>query len=484
MVSKKILGVAIAAALSSSAFADVVLDAGTPAKVKVAKATLATNSDATNYDGLYYTVTKGSIAANDIDLGAQFGVNIALGQSKWIRVDLTNAIFTAAPALTVTGTNTSAIIQGGLTTGKSASRSSVVFRYDVTASTGTAITQTDVMQIALSTLGVSPTGAVGATIKVYSSEESALANNASTAYSATLSDAITVVDGFAPTITANTLTADVENLFKKFANVVFTNSSAVGTLQLKTSGAATAAGGGAAATLAQQFDIGVGKSKITLTGDFSNADYYLGADCTGAYPGTALAVITDVSTTPSTPVNNTKDKKNTEYTFDAALFVAAGNTDQTVALCAHKADNATVLNPASFNVSVAFDKTNQFTPAVAAGAIGSIVRNGTTIQVPFVSTFADYKQRLVLVNRGTTDAAYSITFTSEEGTTATAGTAATGTLKAGKTTVLDSTNVVTLTGATTRTAATVVVAAPEGKVDAVTTMVNTADKSTDTVKLK
>lgn len=479
MVSKKLLGVAIAAALSAPAFADVVLDASSPVKVKVAKTSLATKSDSTNYGSDYYTVTNGT--GTDIDLGAKWNVNIDVPASgtasKWVRLDLTNAIFTAAPALTVAGTNTATIIQGGLTTGKAAGRSSVVFKVTVDT-TGTAIAQTDTMAITLASLGVSPSSAVGATIKVYSSEESALAGNSSTAQSVALADVVTAVDGFTSTFAANTKTADVEFGFKKIKDVAFGTKTELGSLKVETvTGVADADGTGAGAAgvlgLGDAVAIAATKSKVTLSGDFSNADYSISTDACA----TDLAVITSGST------DNTTDKKKLAYTFDLGTAVAAANLTKTISLCVSKADNANVLNATAFTAAAAYDKLVDFTPAAAAGEVGTIVRNGTTIQVPFVSTFADYKQRLVLVNRGSADVAYNISFTPEAGTTATANAAATGTLAAGKTTVLNSTDVVALTGATTRTAATITVVSSPSKIDAATTMVNVSDKSTDTVKL-
>lgn len=100
-----------------------------------------------------------------------------------------------------------------------------------------------------------------------------------------------------------------------------------------------------------------------------------------------------------------------------------------------------------------------------------------------MTTFADYNQRLVLVNRGTAAVPYSITFTEENGVTSAAGSAASGTLAAQETKIIKATDIVTLTGAS-RTAATIVVTAPSSTIDAATTSVNLADKSTDTVKLQ
>jgi hypothetical protein len=127
--------------------------------------------------------------------------------------------------------------------------------------------------------------------------------------------------------------------------------------------------------------------------------------------------------------------------------------------------------------------TAAYGPSNVSGALGTVTREGTTIQVPYITTFADYNQRLVLVNRGASAVPYTISFTEEAGVTATAGSMATGTLAANETKIIKATDIVTLAGAT-RTAATVVVTAPSSTIDAATTSVNLSDKSTDTVKLQ
>jgi hypothetical protein len=110
------------------------------------------------------------------------------------------------------------------------------------------------------------------------------------------------------------------------------------------------------------------------------------------------------------------------------------------------------------------------------------LHNGTTVQLPYLTTFADYNQRLVIVNRGTSDATYSVTFTSEATATATAGTAATGTVAAGTTSSIKVSDIVTMTGLT-RTAATIVIVAPTANLSVATNQVNLSDGSTDTVVL-
>ncbi|MBO6564236.1 MAG: hypothetical protein JJ956_05805, partial [Pseudomonadales bacterium] len=118
--------------------------------------------------------------------------------------------------------------------------------------------------------------------------------------------------------------------------------------------------------------------------------------------------------------------------------------------------------------------------ADTSDVVGSITRNGTTVQIPYLTTFEDYNQRIVLVNRHSQDADYTITFRGEDGVTWTAGEKATGEIPQGEVLSVRARDVVTITGAT-RIAATVTVVAPSAVVDVATNQVNLSDGSTDTV---
>jgi hypothetical protein len=76
---------------------------------------------------------------------------------------------------------------------------------------------------------------------------------------------------------------------------------------------------------------------------------------------------------------------------------------------------------------------------------------------------------------------YTVTFQTEDGTTATALPAATGMLAPNENLALRVTDIVDITGNTTRCSATVTVVAPQGNISVATTQVNLSDASTDTV---
>ena len=113
-------------------------------------------------------------------------------------------------------------------------------------------------------------------------------------------------------------------------------------------------------------------------------------------------------------------------------------------------------------------------------SLGSITRNGTTVHIPFLTTWENYNQRIVVSNRGANPAPYWITFRPEEGVMATPGMYATGMLAGDSTMVLKAAKVVTLDGGS-RTAATFVAEAQSSQIDVATVIVNMVTGSTDTV---
>ncbi len=112
--------------------------------------------------------------------------------------------------------------------------------------------------------------------------------------------------------------------------------------------------------------------------------------------------------------------------------------------------------------------------------IGVIRRDGTRVQIPYLTTYDTYNQRVVLVNRNRNAVNYTFSFVSEDGATTTAGEAAEGSVPGNSTAVLRVRDIVSIANST-RTAATLDVVAPNGTVDVATTQVNLDDQGTDTV---
>ena len=243
------------------------------------------------------------------------------------------------------------------------------------------------------------------------------------------------------------------------------------TVTLNTTHLKSVTGGGMVATLSDVLRSGA----VTLTAagglEFGTFSMHSAADCTGTPAGVTVA-------------------SKGETKGQGTVSVAAGARTLCVArrLVDHDNNRTTPAVPqeipeTSIAAAVNYVKnaTAHFPPAsVAAMTIGSIERNGTTVRLPFLTTFENYNNRIVIVNRGNVPADYELMFTTEDAVTATPGHMAEGTVPANATMVIKVADAVTLEGGT-RTAATLAVVAPETLVDVATTIVNKMDQSTDTV---
>ena len=124
-----------------------------------------------------------------------------------------------------------------------------------------------------------------------------------------------------------------------------------------------------------------------------------------------------------------------------------------------------------------------FAPNGKAGlTVAQIKRDGTEVQIPFVTSYDGYTQRIVIVNRNKVDVSYALTFRAEGDGEIDGMNPREGMLMGDQVTVLKVADLVTLTNPT-RASATLTVAAKKGTIDVATTMVNKMDQSTDTVVL-
>lgn len=444
---KKLITMGLVSALgaSTSAWAiDLDLATDTPdifAADSVVAGDLTTEGN-TNYTGI--TV---------IDGASKLGVGVATGNQVFVRFELTNAVFSGAVTggLVVSGEQSNSVAQGGADVG-------TFVIYDVTSA---GITQNS--SVAWAPAVAIGSGSASVSMAVYETLTQAV-NEDSALYTASKVFAGSGA-GVSVTPTAATATAEVSEDFKLFnvAGVTGVNGT-LGTVLYTISPTATTTAG---AGLADGDSITAVGSTVVLNGDVSFGDWYLDATaCTGV-AGAEVDLV---------------ENTTTNLTAAPAVASIAGLTAAHI-VCV-EVDGTEVVNEGDYTVT--FD---WLTPAAAVApiadttvAVGSTARNGTTVQIPYLTTFADYNQRLVVVNRGASDAEYNITFTTEDGTTATAGSAASGTLVAGEVLSLRASDIVTLAGKT-RTAATLTVVATSTTIDVATNQVNLSDGSTDTVVL-
>ena len=127
-----------------------------------------------------------------------------------------------------------------------------------------------------------------------------------------------------------------------------------------------------------------------------------------------------------------------------------------------------------------------FEPDGETYTLRRIRRDGTTVHIPYLTTYKGYKQRIVLSNRGNRDTVYRIMFRPESHVTADPMMTEDMMLNAGQTlTLIADDKLVTLTndsgGSASRTAATIMIEARPENIDVSTVTVNQESQDTDTV---
>ncbi len=441
MLNKKILAASIAVAFSSSAFAvvDIEADTGTPTF-----ATEAYTATDLNTDG-NLPVTNN---ANILDVTFNTGFTIGNGTSKYVVVTLNNAEFGAAPTLTVAG-GTAAIAQGG-----TAGDSTVIFEVAATAD----IASAEVMTLAAATYAISPSAAATVSTALYETASNAT-NELSPLYTETGTLAKTGSGSTGTFTVENTTVATVASEFKAFAttgddvglSATLTDVGSIDVTKILGSSTFTPAGVALAAT-----DIITANQDVTFKGDFSYGTWSFEDDAACAGGGA-------VTTAPT--INTAKD---------AATVTVADLTAGPYFLCLTVNGTTEVVQKDTYTATLDTDSlTND---------LGTLKYDTTSIEVPYITTFADYNQRLYLINYSSSDVAYSISFTSEDGVTAENGTKVTGSIPAKEMLMLKATDIVTLTGKT-RTSAVIEVEAQDKDVAASMQTVNKSTGGTDTVVL-
>jgi len=457
---KKLITMGLVSALGASTSALAVdLDATTPVPEVFAEDTFLTTN-------VIATTTIPVFEAGDLIEGTAIGVGIAPDDQNFIRVDLTGAVFAASAdgiaSLNCAGATITTIDGGAI------GDDYVV--YGVQANTS-GCPQTAVMNMAAVDLGF--TGGSSLTVRMRQFEGQTGAINEG--------DSLYDISGTAVTYdqtlelgnnaSATSQVAEVSTAFTEFVSGASTTLAVdLGAIELDATGNLNTQNSAAAATSADAYT--VASTGLVVTGDFSFGDWTFDddGDCTTAstYAGADPDISEDFTT--------------------ASLDLTAGDIDDftgtAIFLCVEVDGVDDEINESTYTwTTVPTGVANGLnTPDAIGGSLGSITRNGTTVQIPYLTTFEDYNQRLVLVNRGATDAVYSISFTTEDDTTATAGTAATGSIPADTVLSLKASDIVSLAGKT-RTAATLLVVAPSANIDVATNQVNLSDGSTDTVVL-
>ena len=151
-------------------------------------------------------------------------------------------------------------------------------------------------------------------------------------------------------------------------------------------------------------------------------------------------------------------------------------------VCITVKDDVTIPETEAYTATTSYQGlTNAaFPPMGSTLELGRIIRDGAEARIPYLTTNSRYNQRIVLRNRGSSAASYSMRFDTESGVTAEAMDGATGMVPGNSILTLRARDVVSLEGGS-RTAATVILSAAHTTVDVATVQVNLSTGATDTV---
>ena len=478
-----LLGLALALA-TGTAHAVINLDAaGTvadPVGTAVFSAETFTNADASTYTAAgvtYYRIYPTTTPAN-LRVEGTVGVRGAAGRQVFVRYSLENMVFWGSiapagetPSVSIPdddgpGANTDAVaaitLEGGGTNGMSFAIVSWPENAAFTANS-------KVVAMFHNKLAMRSGVSGRITQSTYLTLTDAIAGERSLATKT--QTAAVMAQSVAEVVTPGVVTATVASSFTQLAGSGVNNRIGALTVSIGPSvGAHLSATDGtdadALADVLTAGNAGTGRgSLVTFSGDFSVGAFYTNTATPAACTSTNRLATTNAQR---------------EVLESVSIPVSVGTTSFCVGVAA---DNATAIPSGSYTVAVAYAGISNaaFPPAdLATMTIGRIRRDGTQVQIPYLTTYENYTQRVVLVNRNRVPVTYAFTFTPEADTTAVAGPMATGTVPAQGTMTVRARDIVTLTGKT-RTAATLDVVATAGSVDVATTQVNADTGGTDTV---
>ena len=447
---KMTLVAAVAATVSMSSFADIDMDVATDESLKYA----------TELQG---TLTAGKVAIakkttiTDIQGTASFGATGAT--TRYIRFDLTNATFNGNPASfkQKSKADDSVLVTGVLENGGDG-ESYAIYK-QVSAENITAGQQWDL--VVGTGYKVDPTATVTVTYAQY--ETATNAANQTSALVSKSKDMIKFVAGadYTAIIEASPVVATVASNFQTFNNAANIST-------------ATNASGKTALAFLDLGDVISATPPLKLDGSASaKEDYITQAQTITVTGDVSLGVFTSET---AAACDGTGAIACTANTAKTACTITATDADNDAYIC---------LNTSGLTAGQAISKgayTLSYEDEAVSGALGSIAYDTLTVEVPYITTYEGYNQRIFLDNRGTTAAGYTTTFTTENGVTAAGGTAATGTLAAGEMATVRVADLVTFTGGT-RGSAMMEVEASTTNLQITTQIVDLGTGMTDTIIL-
>ncbi len=443
------------ALFSNQLLAVVDLDEAVPTAPVYARETLSDKAITQGAeDGVDYYNVSDPGSANDVV--SKLGVSFVANSRFYVRYTLTNGVLAEghAAALVVDSGSADVIVSLGGSVGDSF----IIFAVTATS----AVDQTATAELTLGQLAVPASGAVGIAYELYSTPSDALYQNSSF-YRRELATYIRTAASASASFTPGTNTADVDKGFSGFTSASIGELRAnVGSLEYKVTSGILAAGDGAQVELPDI--VNESATEVALKGDFSFGVWTLDDDPNCGSPDISLSIDPD---------------SYDSATATLADFGSLGYSN----LCVEVDGESDVIPSEEYFASAVPEPlfpSQLFSASKFSGAIGLLEQNGTVVKIPQITTFSDYRQRIVLVNHRDLTVDYAFSFITEAGVVATPLDAASGTLLPNTTLVLQADEVVSLSGGS-RCSANLSADARVGSISVSTTQVNLLDGSTDTV---
>ena len=450
MLGKKVFAAMLATALGASLFganaakAQLNLDDNEGAVIYATETLAATVED---YDD--YSVVTGD--GDDLNVTGVIGLGGPPNSFVTVRFDLTGMVFTETPSLEITQHASPSRRSGGNAGDNFAS---------FIASREGSRDGTEIATLTVGSFGVKP----GVNGSVMMTVTDSLGDDAM--HTEKYDSAVRTARALQENADPMDLEATVEQRFQSFGDE---STGMLGSFIVGTNEDLLNADDGMAVTDDDIFTDA--DSSVTISGDFSFASM-------------AWLVETGTACDAGTPTDLLQREDETVMDELMEQIPSAFETAQHLCISVPEGDDAVAIPAtAPYIVTTEYDAGTAMAgwpPNDGEHSLGSITRDGTTVHIPFLTTWADYNQRIVVSNRGANPAPYWITFRPEDGVMATPGMYATGTLDGNSTMVLRVMDVVTLDGRT-RTAATFVAEAKSTQIDVATVIVNMMTGGTDTV---
>ena len=523
MLSKRSFGIAGAAMLgtvallgTNAANAAIMLDEDADAVVYA----IETVSDTVDDDDMYYTVRSfedgGSAdpqsAGDPLDIRGVGGVGAAQDESLVVTFTLSGMVFGEALTSGSLGVHPRTVAQDGtvtleasqlvdgevvLRTGGEAGGTSAVF--GISNGDGD-IDKTDEIVLNIESLGVSMGGGTVTMMVEHEDGRSQTTSDPGMVQLMTglvengdAMNAMTFVEtsytDFGESGTPDNDTNDTVDATRLYVDTLGSFTIAADHLDAANGTSATLGDVLGAAAFDPNDTIAMGAASVTMSGDaFSFAEaVWLDTAVGCANEASATALLEDDGDITAVAVKTLGSgsdlETNAPATIERFLCIRVEDDSSTTGMATGL---TTIPRTGPYMAMTTYSDDGMHPPMDGSIELGRIIRDGTMVELPYLTTDDRYNQRIIIVNRSNEMVHYYMDFTSEDGIEAERGTDGIGNLAADSTTVLHLRrhDVVRITGGPpNRAAGTLTLEAEEEDISVATNQTNAMDGGTDTVIL-